>query len=179
MPSQKFEFFIFERIRRLEELFQFFDSAFWQLSDVFEIRLERRAVWNNENSIVPFFLTLIQLQDFENADGPTAQHKARIRSRVVNDEDIRRITISGLGRGNETPIVWIWPTRSGFERVNTRRDGSNSNLARLPLGVSTTARTCQPRWAISQSLSWVLNAVRIILDRKEGPRVPPGLPRKS
>ena len=37
MPSQKFEFFIFERIRRLEELFQFFDGAFWQLPGVFEI----------------------------------------------------------------------------------------------------------------------------------------------
>ena len=37
MPSQKFEFFIFERIRRLKELLQFSDSAFWQLPDVFKI----------------------------------------------------------------------------------------------------------------------------------------------
>ena len=36
MPFQKFEFFIFERIRRLEEL-SFFNGVFWQLPGVFEI----------------------------------------------------------------------------------------------------------------------------------------------
>ena len=67
-PTQKFQFLVFKRIRRAEELLQFLASARWEMAYVLQIGLEGRSVRHSEDAIVPLLLAVALLLDFEHAD---------------------------------------------------------------------------------------------------------------
>lgn len=46
---------------------------------------------------------LALLEDFEDSDRPASEHDARIRLGYVDDEDVQRVPIFGLCRGDEAP----------------------------------------------------------------------------
>jgi hypothetical protein len=67
----------------------------------------RLRTGHDEYTIVALLLAVRRLNDLEDADRSALQHEARISGGIMNDEDIERIAVLGLGRWDETPIVGI------------------------------------------------------------------------
>ena len=137
-PPQEFQFFIFERIGGLEKLLQFLDCPCRKAPHILQIALERRTLGHRENSVVPFFRTVGDLQDFEYADRFAAEHQAGVSRSVVDHKNIDRVTVLRLGGRDETPIVRI---RQSDKQWFCQSEGTELciELQRLPRGVSTTA----------------------------------------
>ena len=91
MPSQEIQLLRLQRVGRPEELLELVDGARGQSAYVLQIALERRAVGNGEDSVVALLLAVLDLLDFEDADGNAAQNKAGIGGGVVDDQDIKRV----------------------------------------------------------------------------------------
>ena len=73
-PSEKFEFFIFKRIGSFEKFLQLLDSPCWKSPHVLQIAFKRRAVGHRKKTVVPLFLTLVDLKNFEHSDRFAAEN---------------------------------------------------------------------------------------------------------
>jgi hypothetical protein len=91
VPSQEMQLLWLQRVRRLEELLELVDGARGQPAYVLQIALERRAVGNRKDSVIALLLAVLDLLDFQDADGNAAQNKARISGGIVDDQDIKRV----------------------------------------------------------------------------------------
>jgi hypothetical protein len=69
----------FQRVRRLEEFFQLLDGAGWEVADVLQVAFERRAVGNNEHTIVALPLPLRRLNYLEDAGCETSPVSATLQ----------------------------------------------------------------------------------------------------
>ena len=106
-PSQKFKFLVFQRIGGFKELLQLVDGACRKMAHVLQVALEWRAIGHRKDAIVAFFAFLGGLKHFEHSDRRATKHQAGIGRGIVDDENVDRIAVVGLGRGDEPPIVGI------------------------------------------------------------------------
>jgi hypothetical protein len=118
VPPKEFELLVLKRVRGPEELFQLLTGPGRKVADVLQIGLERGAVGHREYAVVPLLLALGFLLDLEDPDGLASKHHAGVGLRIVDDQNVERITVFRLGRRNEAPIVRI--CEAGHQRLGKR-----------------------------------------------------------
>jgi len=96
-PSQKFQFLGFEGIGGLEKFLQFLDCPRGKARHILQIALKRRTLGHGENSVVPFFRAIGDLQDLKYADRLAAKHQTGVSRGVVDHQNIEGVAVFRLG----------------------------------------------------------------------------------
>ena len=126
-------------------MFQLFDGATGKISDVLQFAFEWRPIRQSKDTIISLFFAFVRLKDFKYPNRFALQNQARIGSRVVNYENIKRIAIFRLGGWNEAPIVWIGQT------CKERLDKSKGAKFRIKFQFHSTAS-----WGFNDGIDMIL-----------------------